>query len=102
MATIYATDRQGIEHAIEANFKDSLMENICEAGLDLEASCGGSCACATCHVLIDPAWVARLDGASEDELYLLREEPTFQEGRSRLACQIALSEALDGLKVTLA
>lgn len=101
MAKIYATDRQGHEHTIEIDTRDSLMESIVNAGLDLEASCGGSCACATCHVLIDPAWAEKLATPSEDELYLLREEKTYQPKLSRLSCQVELHDALDGLRITL-
>lgn len=64
----------------------------------IDAECGGSCACATCHVIVDPAWADRLPPPSDGEADTLElvEAPT---PTSRLSCQIQMSEALDGLTV---
>jgi 2Fe-2S ferredoxin len=65
------------------------------------AICGGVCSCATCHVYVAPEWLGLLPGQQDDERELL----AGLEGRqatSRLACQIRLVEALDGIRVTLA
>jgi 2Fe-2S ferredoxin len=63
--------------------------------------CGGELACATCHVFVDPEWFDRLTPANDDELAMLQvtsEEPTQY---SRLSCQIAVVEDLDGLIVNV-
>jgi 2Fe-2S ferredoxin len=66
------------------------------------AICGGLCSCATCHVFIDPAWVARLPKPQSDETELLRELPDFREATSRLSCQVDFTDALSGIKLTIA
>jgi 2Fe-2S ferredoxin len=77
------------------------MEIIRENDLPVEAACGGCCACATCHVYVDAAWLDKLEAASDEEDRMLDEAYQVQEN-SRLSCQIPFAEALDGLKVTLA
>jgi 2Fe-2S ferredoxin len=67
----------------------------------VEASCGGQCACATCHVFIDEAWMSHVGSASETELDLL-DSSIERQPNSRLSCQILLSAELDGLSVTVA
>jgi len=101
MAHIQVIDREGEEHTIEATVGWSVMEIIRENDLPIEAACGGCCACATCHVYVDEAWLARLEPASDEEDRMLDEAYQVQEN-SRLSCQIAFSDELDGLKVTLA
>ncbi|MDE1148279.1 MAG: 2Fe-2S iron-sulfur cluster-binding protein [Azospirillaceae bacterium] len=101
MPKIHVVDADGAEHAFDGDVKASLMENICDQDLPLDADCGGSCACATCHVLVDPAWTDRLAEPSLDELSLLEEESSYRPGRSRLSCQIDFRPELDGLRVTL-
>jgi 2Fe-2S ferredoxin len=101
MAGIVAIDRDGEEHRIEATPGWSVMEIIRENDLPIEAACGGCCACATCHVYVDPEWLARLEPASDEEDRMLDEAYQVQEN-SRLSCQIPFREDLDGLKVTLA
>lgn len=63
------------------------------------AECGGMCACATCHVYVDPAWLARLALPTAFETELL-DGLDGVEANSRLSCQIQLDETLDGLTVT--
>jgi ferredoxin, 2Fe-2S len=71
-------------------------------GIDgIEAECGGSLACGTCHVYVDDAWLARLPPASEDELAMLEEVTAPRKICSRLACQIRLVDELDGLTVRI-
>lgn len=101
MASIVAIDREGEEHVVEATPGWSVMEIIREAGLPIEAACGGCCACATCHVYVEPEWLAQLDPASDEEDRMLDEAYQVQEN-SRLSCQIPFREELDGMKVTLA
>lgn len=64
----------------------------------IEAECGGACACATCHVYVDPAWREATGSASEMEEDMLDFAFDVRE-ESRLSCQIKVSAALDGLVV---
>jgi 2Fe-2S ferredoxin len=101
MPHVIAIDRDGVEHTIEATPGWSVMEIVREAGLPIEAACGGCCSCATCHVYVDPAWLARLTPPARDETMMLDE--AFQvRDESRLSCQISFTAEMDGLKVTLA
>ncbi len=101
MASIVVIDREGAEHVIEATPGWSVMEIIRENDLPIEAACGGCCACATCHVYVDAAWLEQLTPASDEEDRMLDEAYQVQ-ANSRLSCQIPFTDALDGLKVTLA
>ena len=101
MPRIVVLDRDGVRHEIEATPGWKVMEIIRDAGLPIEAACGGACACATCHVYVDEAWLPRLDAPSPDEDMML-DEAFMVQRTSRLSCQIPFTEALDGLTVTLA
>lgn len=102
MAEIFVITRAGEEHALFADEGLSLMEVIRDAGIDeLLALCGGCCSCATCHVKIDPAFVALLPPVSEDESDLL-DSSEHRDEQSRLSCQITIAAAIDGLRVTIA
>ncbi len=78
----------------------SVMEIAHRHGVDIEGACDGSLACSTCHVIVEAAWAARLDEASEDEEDMLDLAFGLTE-TSRLGCQIIMSESLDGLIVEL-
>lgn len=101
MPKLYVTDREGQEHVLEGTPGWSVMEIIRENNLPIEAACGGCCACATCHVYVEPEWLARLPAPNPDENMMLDEAFEVRDN-SRLSCQIKYSDALDGLKVTLA
>ena len=101
MAIVHVVDREGAEHKLEGVTGWSVMEIIREAGLPIEAACGGCCACATCHVYVDPDWLPRLNPAGPDESMMLDEAYEVRDN-SRLSCQIKFGPPLDGLEVTLA
>ena len=101
MPKIYVVDREGVEHELEAEVGWSLMEIIREAGLPIEAACGGCCACATCHVYVDHKWLSKLEEPSEEENIMLDEAFEVREN-SRLSCQIRFQPELEGIRVTLA
>lgn len=101
MPSIIVTDRDGGEHGIEAKSGHKVMEIIRDAGLDIEAACGGCCACATCHVYVDADWFPKLNAADEEEADMLDLAMDVQDN-SRLSCQLEMSDALDGLRVELA
>jgi 2Fe-2S ferredoxin len=98
---IYVTDLQGTEHALDAVEGWRVMEIIREYGLPIKAECGGACACATCHVYVDPAWAYKIPAKGEEEDHMLDEAFDLQE-TSRLSCQLIMDESLDGLKLRLA
>jgi ferredoxin, 2Fe-2S len=62
------------------------------------AECGGGLACGTCHVRVDAAWLDRLPGMDEMEHDMIDALENAGEG-SRLACQIGITQALDGMIV---
>jgi 2Fe-2S ferredoxin len=102
MARLTIVGRDGTEKTIEGRTGWSVMENIRDAGFDeLLALCGGCCSCATCHVLVDPEWTARLKPVSADEDDLL-DSSSHKVPNSRLSCQIDFGPELDGLRVTFA
>ncbi len=102
MSTITVTDREGVTQEIEASEGMSLMEIVRDAGFPIEAICGGQCACATCHCLIDETWTDKLPAADSDEIELAETSDYFEPGRSRLTCQINFEASMDGLKLTIA
>ena len=67
----------------------------------IEAECGGSCSCSTCHVYVDPAWIDRLPAKlpMEEDILELAHDP--DPALSRLSCQIEISDDLDGLTVRI-
>ncbi|EJL30789.1 ferredoxin [Caulobacter sp. AP07] len=102
MPKLIVTTREGVESVVEGAEGVSVMEVIRDSGFDeLLALCGGCCSCATCHVYVDPDSAGSLPPLSEDENDLLDSSDHRQE-RSRLSCQLRFSQALEGLRVTIA
>ena len=99
--TVKIIDHDGQEHTHEATIGFSLMEIIRDAGLDIEAICGGCCACATCHCYVNDDWFSRLSPANDDEESMLDQAFDIKKN-SRLSCQIPFTEELDGIVLTLA
>ena len=97
---ILVTDQEGVEHELEGLEGWRAMEVIRDWGLNIKAECGGACTCATCHVWVEDDWYSKLSPASDDEEDLIY-STLDQKPTSRLSCQIILSDALDGLKLTL-
>jgi len=100
MGIINLTDRNGESHLLEAVEGWRVMEIIREHGFEVGGLCGGACACATCHVEIDPDWAGKLHAANDDEEAMLDEVPELRP-TSRLSCQIIFTPELDGLAVSL-
>jgi len=98
---IIATDRNGETREIEGRDGWSVMEILRDADLPITAECGGACACATCHVYVEDGWYEKLPPPSDAETDML-DMALAVEPNSRLSCQITCSDALDGIKVTLA
>ncbi|MEM6903615.1 MAG: ferredoxin family 2Fe-2S iron-sulfur cluster binding protein [Pseudomonadota bacterium] len=90
----------GSRHDIDAAEGLSVLEVAHLNNIDIEGACGGSLACATCHVIVDQAWFDKLEAIEEDEEDML--DLAFGlTPTSRLGCQILLTPALDGLVVKL-
>lgn len=100
MPDISITRRSGIVLALRADAGRTLMEVLRDQG-EVEAACGGQCVCATCHVHIDPTWMATVGLPAGIEVDLL-DCSMERLPNSRLSCQITLTDALDGLAVTVA
>jgi ferredoxin len=96
MKVRFLGDRGEIE--VEAHAGERLLDVAQRADQPLEGACGGDMACATCHVVIAAGDFPRLQPASADEEDLLDLVPGATR-TSRLACQIVLSEGLDGVAV---
>ncbi len=102
MPTITVIDRSGNARDVQADNGLSLMEVIRDNGFDeLLALCGGCCSCATCHVYVAPEFAGNLPAMSEDENDLLDSTDNRDE-RSRLSCQVPVTDALEGVQVTIA
>lgn len=102
MPQIFVTQRDGEERSVEYVDGATLMQALCDGGVDeLLAICGGVCSCATCHVHIDPAFQAKIPPITEDEDALL-DGSAHRNERSRLSCQIRLTHEHDQLRVTVA
>lgn len=101
-ARLVVIRRDGCESVITAGAGRSVMELIRDHGIDeLLAMCGGCRSCATCHVYVDPAFIERLPPMSDEEFDLL-DSAGSRQANSRLSCQIPFTEALDGLRVSVA
>lgn len=102
MAKIHVTDREGRTLDVEAKEGLTLMEPLRDVAGGIEALCGGMCSCSTCHVFVDPAWAGKLPQPKDDEMELLEGSECYRPGESRLACQVRVSPALEGLVLTIA
>jgi len=102
LAKIFATDRDGSRHEINARERASLMEILRQAGLLIEALFSGCCQCATCHVFIEEPWLSMLKPQTEFELATLKGEGSEIRPNSRLSCQIKWQAELDGIVLTVA
>ena len=101
MGIIKVKDREGRIHELRGENGSTIMEIIRDAGLDIEAACGGCCACATCHVYITNDKIDKLKIIDDDEESML--DQAFEvKKNSRLGCQIEYEDEMDGMEITLA
>ncbi|HEX3653859.1 MAG TPA: 2Fe-2S iron-sulfur cluster-binding protein [Rhizomicrobium sp.] len=99
MPKIKYIEDNGKEHEADVPAGWSVMEGGVKNLIPgIDADCGGACACATCHVYIDPAWQAKLPPKSDMEETMLDFAQDLQPN-SRLSCQIKVTAELDGLVV---
>jgi 2Fe-2S ferredoxin len=102
MLQITIVHPDGRTQNVTAEAGSSAMQAATSAGVRaIVAECGGSCMCATCHVLVDPAWTERLPAPLGNELEMLECTAAERSPGSRLSCQIQLTPALDGLVLHL-
>lgn len=102
MTTINVTDSNGETKQLTISQGLTLMEVLRDADYDeVQAICGGSCSCATCHVHIPEPLAFSLPVMEEDERVLLELADGYHPDHSRLSCQIELAEQHDGLQVVL-
>ena len=101
MAKITYIEHTSIEHVIEVPNNMSVMEGAIQNNIPgIDADCGGSMACATCHVYVDEKWFNKLEKKDEGEEDML--DMAYQPGKfSRLSCQLLVSNKLDGLIVKM-
>ena len=101
MAKITYIEHKGKSHEIEVANGLTVMEGAVQNNIPgIDADCGGSCACATCHVYEDEKWFDKLpkkENAEEDMLDMATEPKKF----SRLSCQITVTDELNGLVVKM-
>jgi 2Fe-2S ferredoxin len=101
MAKITYIEHDGGVHAIEVKPGLSVMEGAVKNDVPgIDADCGGACACATCHVYVDEAWLAKTGERTAMEDSMLDFADNVQEN-SRLSCQIKVTAELDGLIVRM-
>jgi 2Fe-2S ferredoxin len=106
MITIYFV-RNGLKIAVDVDEGATLMEAARYFSkikiYEIYASCGGNCACGTCHVIIDDRWIDKIDPPRKDwgEIELLEYDKQYKKGLSRLACQVRLNKQHDGMIVHL-
>ncbi len=101
MPKIKYIEHNGKEHEVDVPVGWSVMEGAVKNLIPgIDADCGGACACATCHVFVDPAYEARIPAKSDMEETMLDFAPEIQ-ANSRLSCQIKVTPELDGLVVRM-
>ncbi len=100
MPHVTFVDADGTRRRRRADAGVRLLDVAWDNGVDMEGACGGVMACSTCHVIVDGNFFARLPIAAAEEADLL-DLAWGVRATSRLACQITLTDALDGLVVHL-
>ncbi len=100
MPKITFNDFQGNSKTIEVDNGLSVMEGAIQKDIPgIDADCGGSMACATCHVYVEDKWFDKIPKAEDAEIDMI--DMAFEPKKnSRLSCQIIVSDELDGLEVT--
>ena len=101
MVDVVYVEHDGTEHAVTAESGQTLMQAAVDNAVPgIDADCGGGCACGTCHVIVDEAWIGKLADVDDMEQSMLSMTPESEAG-SRLSCRVELSESLNGIRVTL-
>ena len=101
MPSVKFIEHNGTQHTVDAEVGQSVMQ----AAMDnlvpgIDADCGGECSCATCHVMVNSDWLAKVGAPNDAEDSMLDLNPE-REQSPRLSCQMTVSDELDGLIVDL-
>ncbi|MDA5093370.1 2Fe-2S iron-sulfur cluster-binding protein [Aliiroseovarius sp. KMU-50] len=102
MAKITYIEHNGTEHVVDVAPGMTVMEGARDNNIPgIEADCGGACACSTCHAYLDEAWIEKVPAkdAMEEDMLDFAFEP--DPSRSRLTCQLKVTDTLDGLVLHL-
>ena len=101
MPKIIYKDYQGTSKTIEVESGFTVMEGAIQKEIPgIDADCGGSMACATCHVYVDEKWIDKIPKAEDAEIDMI--DMAFEPKKnSRLSCQITVSDKIEGLIVHL-
>ena len=101
MTKITYIENNGKEHTIDVQNGLTVMEGAIQNDIPgIDADCGGSMACATCHVYVKDDWYDKLDEKSEGEDDMI-DQAYDPKKNSRLSCQITVSDKIEGLIVHL-
>jgi 2Fe-2S ferredoxin len=101
MSQVTYVEQNGTKHEIDLPEGISVMQGALDNGVPgIDGDCGGECACGTCHVYVDDAWLDKLEAIGEAEASILSFADAVQPN-SRLSCQIKMSSGLAGLIVGL-
>lgn len=101
MAKVVYVEHGGAEHSVEVAPGDTLMHGaVWNSVPGMVAHCGGAGGCATCHVYVDQGWIDVAGPPSPRERRTLR-FAFAPQANSRLACQIVMTQALDGIVVSM-
>ena len=100
MPKITYQDSKGNSKTVEVESGLTVMEGAIQNDIpEIDADCGGSMACATCHVYVEEKWLNKLPKADEGEIDMI--DMAFEPKKnSRLSCQITVTDEIDGLVVT--
>jgi len=98
--TVTFIERDGSRREVEARKGERVLDAAWRADIDIEGACEGAMACSTCHVVVEEGWYARLPEPTEDEEDML-DLAVAPTRTSRLACQIIVDDAMDGLELRL-
>ena len=100
MSKVTYIEQDGKSHTIDIQNGLTVMEGAIQNNIPgIDADCGGSMACATCHVYVKEEWFSKIPKAEEAEIDMI--DMAYEPKKnSRLSCQIIISDELDGLEIT--
>jgi len=102
MPTVVFITPEGDERRVEVTVGTTIRDAAMESGVPgIVGDCGGFCNCGTCHGYVDAAWLPRLPPISDSEAAMLEGVASPPQNNSRLCCQLLMTEAMDGILVTL-
>lgn len=103
MARVFYIHSDGERSELDVDTGANLMMAATTQGVKgIQGDCGGVMSCATCHVIVEPEFAGLLPAPGDNESQMLEYTAAPREANSRLACQILMSPALDGITVRVA